>query len=218
MTALLDHPVTDADGWAAARAALLEEEKALTAAMDRVAALRRRMPWRPVTQDYRFVTEAGPAGLADLFDGRRQLIVYHHMLRPADPAPCSGCSMMADQLPHLAHLHARDTSLTMVSRAPLAEILAFRKRMGWTMPWAETTDSFNTDMGMGERGPGFTVYIRDGDRIWLSYATTGRGTETGTVWSLLDMTPMGRQEDWQDAPDWVPRTPPYAWWRLHDSY
>lgn len=217
MTAL--QPETDAAGWAAARAALLAEEKALTAATDRVAALRRQMPWQRVTGEYRFVTTAGPASLADLFEGQRQLIVYHHMLRPADPAPCPGCCMLADQLPDLAHLRARDTALTLVSRAPLAEILAFRARMGWSLPWAETTDSFNRDFGMGERGPGFTVFVRDGDSLWHSYATTGRGTEGATtVWGLLDMTPMGRQEAWQDAPAWVPRKPPYAWWRLHDSY
>jgi predicted dithiol-disulfide oxidoreductase (DUF899 family) len=213
------HPVVAPEDWAAARAALLAEEKALTAATDRIAALRRRMPWRAVTKDYRFRRDSGPAGLADLFDGRRQLIVYHHMLRPADPSPCSGCSMVADQLPHLSHLHARDTTLTLVSRAPIAEILAFRDRMGWTMPWAETTDSFNRDFGMGERGPGFTVFFRDGGGIYHSYATTGRGNESvPTVWGLLDLTPMGRQEAWQDAPAWVPQTAPYAWWRLHDGY
>lgn len=209
---------TPAD-WAEARAALLAEEKALTTAVDRVAALRRRMPWLRVEKDYRFVTDRGETGLADLFDGRRQLIVYHHMLRPADPAPCPGCAMTADEMPHLSHLNARDTTLTFVSRAPLAEILAFRARMGWTLPWAETTDSFSRDFGMGDYGPGFTVFIRDGGTVWHSYSTTGRGTElVAGTWGLLDITPMGRQEDWQEAPDWVPQTPPYAWWRLHDSY
>lgn len=219
MNELLRHPLAEDTAWSDARSALLAEEKALTAATDRVAALRRQMPWRTVTTDYRFVTERGPATLGDLFEGRQQLIVYHHMLRPADPAPCAGCALLGDQVPHLSHLHARDTTLTFVSRAPLTEILAFRHRMGWTMPWAETTDSFNRDFGMGDRGPGFTVFIRDCDRIHHSYSTTGRGTEGATtVWGLLDMTPMGRQEQWQEAPDWVPQGAPYAWWRLHDRY
>jgi predicted dithiol-disulfide oxidoreductase (DUF899 family) len=197
----LRHPLAEDADWNDARAALLAEEKALTAATDRVAALRRQMPGRMVTTDYRFVTERGPATLGDLFEGRRQLIIYHHMLRPADPAPCAGCALLGDQVPHLSHLHARDTTLTFVSRAPLAEILAFRHRMGWTMPWAET------------------IFIRSGDHIHHSYSTTGRGTEGATtVWGLLDMTPMGRQEQWQEAPDWVPQGAPYAWWRLHDRY
>lgn len=207
------------EDWAAARAALLIEEKALTRQADRVAALRRQMPWRRVARDYRFMTADGEVGLADLFDGRRQLIVYHHMLREADPSPCSGCGMLADQLPHLAHLHARDTTLVMVSKAPLAEIVAFAARMGWDVPWVETTDSFSPDFGMGNHGPGFTVFIHDRGAVFHSYACTARETERAvTVWGLLDMTPMGRQEVWQDAPDWVPQSEPYRWWRLHDGY
>ncbi len=213
------NPVVDDTTWAAARDALLDEEKAATTMLDRIAAKRRHMPWREVTRDYRFVTPDGPAGLAHLFDNRRQLIVYHHMMRGGDRDPCSGCGLLADQVPHLAHLHARDTTFTMVSSAPLAEILAFRARMGWTFPWVESTDSFTPDHNMGDSGPGFTVFIRDQDRVFHTYTTTDRGTETAlTVWGLLDMTPMGRQENWQDAPDWVPQGAPYQWWRLHDRY
>jgi predicted dithiol-disulfide oxidoreductase (DUF899 family) len=212
--------IVDQTAWAKARAALLEEEKALTESLDRVASLRRKMPWQQVTAEYAFVTPAGRASLANLFDGRRQLIIYHHMLRAGDLHPCSGCGMLADQLPHPAHLHARDTTLVLVSKAPLAEIEAFRHRMGQeVLPWVETTDAFSADHGMGEHGPGFTVFIRDGDAIYHSYATTGRGTEAATtVWGLLDMTPMGRQENWQDAPAWVPQGRPYEWWELHDEY
>ncbi len=213
------NPVVDETAWAAARAALLAEEKALTKATDRVAAHRRDLPWRAVATDYRFVTPRGPASLADLFEGRRQLIVYHHMLRPADPRPCPGCSLLADQVPHLSHLHARDTTFTMVSKAPLAEIEAFRARMGWSFPWVETTDSFSPDHGMGDHGPGFSVFFRDAGGVFHTYATTDRGTEAAlTVWGLLDMTPMGRQENWQDAPSWVPQGNPFEWWRLHDEY
>lgn len=107
--------------WEAERAELLEREKALTAARDALSAARRRLPMVEVCEDYRFEGEHGPASLLDLFDGRRQLIVYHHMLRPADPAPCTGCSMFVDNLGNLAHLHARDTSLVLVSRAPIDE-------------------------------------------------------------------------------------------------
>lgn len=210
--------VVDADAWAQARAALLSEEKALTRAQDRLAAARRRLPRHEVEDRYRFTTPAGPARLSDLFEGRDQLIVYHHMLRPADPAPCSGCSMFADSLPHLAHLHARNTSLAMVSQAPLAEIEVFKARMGWTMPWVETLDGFNADFGV-TGGFGLNVFLREGGTIWRTYFTSGRGVESlGSVWSFLDLTSFGRQEAWQDAPIGTPQTEPYQWWRLHDEY
>ncbi len=212
-------PVVPAEDWEARRAGLMAAEKALTAEADRVAALRRQMPWRRVERDYRFVTDRGVAGLADLFDGRRQLIVYHHMLRADDPAPCSGCSLVIDQLPHLSHLHARDTSLVVASMTPIAQIAAFKARMGWTVPWVEAEGAFGEDMGHGPRGPGFSVFIRHGAEIFHSYGCSSREVERATtVWGLLDMTPMGRQEDWQNAPGWVPQGPPYRWWRLHDSY
>jgi predicted dithiol-disulfide oxidoreductase (DUF899 family) len=204
--------------WAEARAALLEEEKALTRTQDAIAAARRRMPRHRVEDRYRFETENGPARLSGLFDGRDQLIVYHHMLRPADPDPCSGCAMFADSLPHLAHLHARNTSLVMVSRAPLAEILAFRSRMGWSVPWAETGDDFNADHDV-TGGFAVNVFLREAGMIWRTYFTNGRGVESlGSVWSFLDLTPYGRQETWQDAPAGTPQGKPYLWWRLHDEY
>ena len=108
-----------ADDWHAALADHRTEEKAMTRAIDALAAKRRRLPRFEVTKSYRFLTPDGAASLGDLFEGRRQLILYHHMLKPDDPAPCAGCSMVADQITHLAHLHARDTSFSMVSRAPL---------------------------------------------------------------------------------------------------
>ncbi len=206
------------DEWAEARAALLAEVKALTRAQDRLAAARRRLPRHEVEDRYRFETGTGPACLSDLFGGRDQLIVYHHMLRPADPDPCSGCAMFADSVPNLAHLHARDTSLVMVSQAPLAEIEAFKARMGWTMPWVETRDGFNADFGV-TGGFGLNVFLREGGTIWRTYFTSGRGVEAlGSVWSFLDLTPYGRQETWQDAPTGTPQDAPYQWWRLHDEY
>ncbi|PWK62033.1 DUF899 domain-containing protein [Roseicyclus mahoneyensis] len=210
--------VVSKDEWAEARAALLAEEKALTRAQDRLAAARRRLPRHEVEDRYRFETGTGPVCLSDLFDGRDQLIVYHHMLRRADPDPCPGCSMFADSVPHLAHLHARNTSLVMVSQAPLAEIKTFKARMGWTMPWVETRDSFNADFGV-TGGFGLNVFLREGGTIWRTYFTNARGVEAlGSVWSFLDLTPYGRQETWQDAPGGTPQDAPYEWWRLHDDY
>ncbi|MGJ3261768.1 MAG: DUF899 domain-containing protein [Salinarimonas sp.] len=210
--------VVPLDVWARAREELLAEEKALTRAQDRLAAARRRLPRHEVEDRYRFETSNGSARLSDLFGGLDQLIVYHHMLRPADPDPCSGCAMFADSVPHLAHLHARNTALVMVSRAPLAEIEAFKARMGWTMPWVETNDGFNADFGV-TGGFGLNVFLRQGGTIWRTYFTDGRGVEPlGSVWSLLDLTPYGRQETWQDAPDGTPQSAPYQWWRLHDEY
>jgi predicted dithiol-disulfide oxidoreductase (DUF899 family) len=213
-----DPPTATRDAWLKARAALLAEEKALTRAQDKLAAARRRLPRQRVDDRYRFETPNGPARLSDLFDGRAQLIVYHHKLRPSDPDPCSGCSMFADSLPHLAHLHARKTTLTMVSRAPLPEIEVFKARMGWAVPWFETRDDFNAHFDV-IGGFGLNVFLREGDTIYRTYFTNGRGVESlGSVWSFLDITPYGRQERWQDAPAGTPQGEPYAWWRLHDAY
>ncbi len=193
-------------------------EKELTHAHDRLAADRRRGPWQKVARDYAFMGPKGSVSLADLFEGRRQLITYHHMLRPADPSPCSGCGMVGDQMPHLSHLHQRTTTLAFVSRAPLAEIEAFKTRMGWQMPWYETTDSFNPDFDV-KTGFGLNVFYREGQDVYRTYFTTGRGVETlGTTWTLLDLTPLGRQEKWEESPAGTPQTPPYEWWRLHDEY
>ncbi len=204
--------------WIKARAELLAEEKALTRAQDRFAAARRRLPRQPVEDRYRFETPAGPASLSDLFEGRAQLIVYHHMLRPSDPDPCSGCSMFADGLPHLAHLHARNTTLMMVSRAPLHEIESFKSRMEWAVPWVETRADFNADFDVTD-GFGLNVFLREGETIYRTYFTNGRGVESlGSVWSFLDITPYGRQETWQDAPAGTPQGAPHQLRRLHDEY
>jgi predicted dithiol-disulfide oxidoreductase (DUF899 family) len=205
--------------WETARAALLVREKQATRAQDALAAERRRLPMVRVDKPYAFDGPAGTVRLLDLFDGRRQLIVYHHMLKPRDDDPCSGCSMFVDSIGHLAHLHARDTSLAVVSRAPSAEIESFTKRMGWKVPWFSSTGSdFDADFGV-TTDFGLNVFLRDGDEIFRSYFTSGRGVEAlGSTWSFLDLTPLGRQEDWQDSPEGWPQTPPYQWWRLHDEY
>lgn len=206
------------DAWQIDLADLRKAEKDLTRAQDRLAAKRRSSPWVKVARDYTFIGPEGAATLADLFGGRTQLIVYHHMLKPADPSPCEGCCMVADQIPHLAHLRARNTSLVFVSKAPIAEIEAFRSHMGWSIPWFEIRDSFNADFDV-TTGFGLNVFYRDGGQVYRTYFTTGRGVETlGTVWTLLDLTPLGRQESWEDAPAGTPQTEPYQWWRRHDAY
>jgi predicted dithiol-disulfide oxidoreductase (DUF899 family) len=204
--------------WLAQRAALLAKEKALTHALDELAADRRRLPWEKVEKDYAFDTPGGRVGLADLFQGRSQLIVYHHMLKPADPSPCPGCGMVGDHIGHLAHLNARDTTLTFVSRAPIGEIETFKKRMGWTMPWVATIDDFNPDFGVAA-GFGLNVFLRASGEIFRTYFTGGRGVERlGATWTFLDLTPLGRQENWEDSPEGAPQDAPYQWWRLHDEY
>lgn len=214
----IERRLVDTEEWLRVRAELLVREKAHTRAGDRLAAERRRLPWMPVKKRYEFETTTERLTLADLFEGRRQLVVYHHMLKPADPDPCSGCGMVGDQMPHLAHLHQRDTTLVFVSRAPADEIDAFRKRMGWTFPWYSSRDGFNADFDVTD-GFGFNVFYRSGADIYRTYFTTGRAAEAlGTIWTLLDLTPLGRQELWEDSPPGTPQTPPYGWWRLHDEY
>ncbi|WP_457935598.1 DUF899 domain-containing protein [Mesorhizobium sp. 10J20-29] len=208
--------------WQAAWAKMLVKEKAHTRAGDALAAERRRMPWMSVDKDYVFDGPAGKASLFDLFEGRRQLIVYRAFFEPGvhgwpDQA-CRGCSMVADQASHLAHLNARDTTLAYVSRVPSADIERLKARMGWTMPWYSITDGFDADFGVDE-WHGHNVFIRDGDRIFRTYFINNRGDEAlGTVWSYLDITPLGRQETWEDSPEGFPQTAPYKWWNWHDSY
>ena len=136
---------------------------------------------------------------------------------------CSGCSMLADGLGDLAHLHARDVSLVLVSIAPLDQLLAFRRRMGWTIPWYSSAGStFNADFGRtegGEEKSGTSVFLRDGENVYRTYFCADRGDEVYmSTWKLLDLAPFGRQENWEDSPKGWPQTPPYDWWRLHDEY
>jgi predicted dithiol-disulfide oxidoreductase (DUF899 family) len=213
--------------WRAARDRLLVKEKEATRARDALAAERRRLPMVRIEKEYVFDGRDGKASLLDLFEGRRQLVLYHFMFAPGvegwPDAGCPGCSMMVDQFGHPDHLHARDTSLAVVSVAPLGAIEAYRERMGWTFPWfsSEGTD-FNVDFGVStDQGEtfGLSVFLRDGDDVYRTYFTNGRGVETlGPVWSFLDVTPLGRQENWEDSPEGYPQTPPFEWWRRHDEY
>ena len=175
-----------------------------------------------VEKDYRFDGPGGQAGLLDLFDGRRQLIVYRFFFQPDvdgwPDAGCPGCSMLADQVGHLAHLNARDTTLVFVSRAPQDAIAQLKKRMGWDVPWYTLTDSFDADFGVDE-WHGTNAFLRDGEAIFRTYFIDNRGDEAmGSTWSYLDITALGRQEEWEDSPDGYPQTPPYVWWHRHDEY
>lgn len=215
-------PVVSAQEWETARLQLLVKEKELTRTRDALAAARRRMPWMMVEKKYQFVGPLGSVSLLDLFEGRRQLLVYRAFYEPGvygwPEQACRGCSMVADQVAHLAHLNARDTTLAFASRAPQADIQKLKARMGWTMPWYTITDDFDKDHGVDE-WHGHNAFIRDGGKIFRSYFINNRGDEAmGSTWSYLDLTALGRQEEWEDSPAGYPQTPPYKWWNWHDSY
>ena len=209
--------------WEAAHQQLLVKEKKLTHARDALAAERRRMPWVAVEKEYEFDGPKGKVSLLDLFDGRRQLIVYRAFFEPGvvgwPEHACVGCSMMADHVGYLAHLNARDTILVFASRAPQKNIEHLKARMGWErIPWYTITDDFDKDFGVDE-WHGHNAFIRDGDKLFRTYFINGRGDEMmGTTWSYLDMTALGRQEQWEDSPAGYPQTPPYEWWNWHDEY
>jgi predicted dithiol-disulfide oxidoreductase (DUF899 family) len=218
--------VVDAAEWKRAREAILLQEKAATKARDALAAQRRRLPMVKIEKKYAFEGSSGKVSLLDLFEGRRQLIVYHFMFAPSvkgwPDAGCVGCSMVADQFGHLAHLHARDTSFCFISLAPIAEIEKLRKRMGWNFPWYSSHGSdFNKDFGRTtDKGENFglSVFIHDDKDVYRTYFTEGRGTEGLTGAALLDLTPLGRQEEWEDSPTGGRRSKTFSWWRRHDEY
>jgi predicted dithiol-disulfide oxidoreductase (DUF899 family) len=215
-------PIVSREAWETAREQMLAKEKAFSRARDAMAAERRRMPWMAVEKSYSFEGPQGRMSLLDLFEGRRQLIVYRAFFEPGvygwpDHA-CRGCSLGADQVSHLSHLNARDTTLAYASRAPQPDIARLKKRMGWEMPWYTITDSFDKDFGVDE-WHGHNVFIHDGGRIFRTCFINNRGDEAlGTIWSYLDITPLGRQEIWEDSPRGYPQTKPYKWWNWHDSY
>jgi len=216
-------PVVSPQAWEAAREQMLVKEKAFTKARDALAAERRRMPWMAVEKTYQFEGPNGKVSLADLFEGRRQLIVYRAFFEPGvfgwpDHA-CRGCSLGADQVAHLSHLNQRDTTLVYASRGSQADIARLKARMGWeNIPWYTITDSFDADFGVDE-WHGHNVFFRDGERVFRTYFINNRGDEAiGTTWSYLDLTALGRQEVWEDSPKGYPQTPPYKWWNWHDNY
>ena len=173
-------PIVSPQEWQAAWEQMLVKEKELTRARDALAAERRRMPRMAVETDYRFEGPNGPASLLDLFEARRQLVVYRHFFEPGvngwPERSCRGCTMMAEQDAHPAHLNARDTTLAYVSRAPQADIERWKARTGWPVPWYTLTDDFDKDFGVDE-WHGTNAFFRDGDRIFRTYFVNGRGDE-----------------------------------------
>jgi len=224
-------PVVSREEWLAKRLPLLEKEKELTRQKDRINAERRRLPMVKVEKSYEFDTPTGKRSLLDLFEGKRQLIVYHFMFAPEDEKGCPGCTSYANALGDIDTLPERDTIFTMVSRAPLAKLEAYKKLHGWDLPWVSSNGSdFNYDFHVtldpkvappeynyrsqpeetGER-PGLSVFFRDGNDIYHTYSTFARGAENVTDgYALLDLTPYGRQEDFEDSPPGWPQHPTYG--------
>jgi predicted dithiol-disulfide oxidoreductase (DUF899 family) len=218
------------DQWVAARKELLTREKELTHARDQLSAVRRRLPMVPVEKDYRFQGPDGEVGLIDLFEGRSQLIIVHFMFDPEWEDGCPSCTAGADEMADglLNHLHARDTTIAWVSRAPLAKLEDYKRRRGWTFPWYSSHGSdFNYDFHVtldetvapveynfrtadehARRGlemelvgefPGRSSFLRDGDRVFHTYSVYARGMEgIGGSYYLLEETALGRQEDWEE--------------------
>ncbi|MEU0197767.1 MULTISPECIES: DUF899 domain-containing protein [unclassified Streptomyces] len=199
--------IVSREQWRAARADLLVKEKALTRARDALNAERRGLPMVEVAEEYVFEGGDGKATLLDLFEGRQQLVVYHFMFAPEWDAGCPSCSGFLDQIGHLAHLAARGTSFAAVSRAPYPKILPFKARMGWAVPWYSSYGGdFNRDFEVtlerdGElvERPGLSCFLRDRDRVFHTYSTYERGLDgLGSTTSLLDLTALGRQEEWEE--------------------
>ncbi len=214
--------VVTQEQWQAEIDALRDKEKELTRAHDAVNAMRRRLPMVKVAKAYEFDGETGKVGLLDLFSGRQQFIVYHFMYGPDAQAGCPGCSWVTDATPHPAHLHARDTSLVMISRASIEKLVTFRARMGWDVPWYSSLHSdfnydFNATNAEGENHV-TSVFLRNGNDIYRTYYTDQRGVEyLGSHWTYLDLTPFGRQESWEDSPAGWPKQEKH-WIRRHDEY
>jgi predicted dithiol-disulfide oxidoreductase (DUF899 family) len=212
--------VVSVEQWRKERDALLVKEKEHTRALDALAAQRRRLPMVQLRTDYEFTAPDGrTVGLTDLFDGRRQLVIYHFMMSQGQDWICDGCASFTDNIGNQAHLNARDTTLVLLAPAPQEEIEAVRQRFGWTVPWFSSYGSdFHDDLELGA-GFGLSVLLRDGDEVFRSYYTTGRGVDRLRMdFNLLDLTPYGRQEKWEDSPNGWPQSPTMEWMRLRDEY
>jgi len=230
-------PIVDRDTWRKARLELLEAEKAHTRAYDRINAQRRRLPMVEVPGDYVFQTEEGPKTLLELFRGRTQLFVYHFMFGPDWERGCSGCTSWVNALGDLADLESRDVEFVIVSRAPLEKLLPYKQEHGWPHRWVSSFGSdFNYDFGVTmdlDRGyteynyedmserlkkpdaftelPGSSVFFRIDDRVFHTYSSYARGNEaTVHTYAMLDLTPFGRQQDFEDSPEGWPQRPTYG--------
>lgn len=233
-------PIVSSAEWLTRRKVLLAEEKELTRLYDRVAATRRRLPMVRIEKDYAFDSPDGRRPLRDLFEGRRQLIVYHFMFDPAKDQGCPGCTGYVDALGDLSLLRQRNTTFALISRAPLPKLEAYKKRHGWTVPWYSSFGSdFNYDFHVtldeqvapieynyrtkeeliaadafaagGGEVHGLSVFLCLGDDVFHTYSCYARGVERlCDAYSLLDVTPFGRQEDWEDSPAGWPQKPTYG--------
>ncbi|MEV0677941.1 DUF899 family protein [Actinosynnema sp. NPDC050436] len=211
--------VVPVDEWQAALDDLLVQEKELTHALDALAATRRRLPMVQLSTDHRFVAPDGSSvGLLDVFGEHRQLVVYHHMLEPGQDHLCGGCTSFTDNIGDQTHLNHRDTRLVLMSRASRAEIDTVRERFGYTVPWYSADPSFYEEIGLSG-GFRLSVFLRDGDEVFYTYYTSGRGVDRLRLdFSLLDHTPYGRQEEWEDSPEGWPQTPTMQWLHVRDEY
>jgi len=208
-------PITTRATWEQARAELLVAEKALTRERDRINALRRRLPMVPVSAEYVFDGPDGALSFADLFAGQRQLIMYHFMYGPEWEAGCPVCTAYLNELGDLSILGTRDTRFVVVGRAPYAKIAAHKAAFGMKHPmYSSFRSTFNFDMGMSSdtgEGQGMSVFFRMGTAVYHTYTTTQRGVEGLTgVDAFLDITPYGRQQDFEDSPPGWPQRPTYG--------
>ncbi|SDL41500.1 DUF899 domain-containing protein [Nonomuraea jiangxiensis] len=207
-------PIVDADTWQRQLEALRAREKAATRELDAIAAERRRLPMVRMP-DYILEGEAGPVRLAAVFEGRRQLIVYNHMWFPGEKWQCGGCTWFTSQFTRLDFLSNYDARFVIVTQGPIDEALAYKRRVGNKMAWYSTADSpFGADVG-APPGGGFAinVFLRDGDTVYRTWHSSGRGCEQlGHNFALIDLLPYGRQEEWQDSPEGWPQSPAYSGW------
>lgn len=217
-------PVVSADEWEQARARLVQEETALDEARVALASRRRRMPMTSVADHYRFLDAAGSQrGLVDLFAGRSQLITYKFFYAlDVDGWPdgaCEGCSMFTDSMTHPAHLASRDVAVAWISSAPPERIATYQRRMGWDLPWfTEVGQDFSRDFGVTEWF-GINVFLRQGEDVFRTYFAQGPSLEAmGSAFTMLELTPYGRQETREDSPQGWPQEEAYSWYRRHDEY
>jgi predicted dithiol-disulfide oxidoreductase (DUF899 family) len=207
-------PVVDAETWRRDLEELRRREKAATRELDAIAAQRRRLPMVELP-DYVLQGEDGPVRLVDVFAGRSQLITYHHMWEPGAEWQCGGCTGLTSQYTRLDFLDTYDARFVIVTQGSIDEALAYRDKVGNTMTWYSTADSpFGADVD-APPGGGFAVnvFLRDGDRVFRTWHTNGRGTEQlSHTFPLIDLLPWGRQEEWQDSPDGWPTGGTYEGW------
>ncbi|XVU29900.1 DUF899 domain-containing protein [Actinoplanes sp. CA-054009] len=207
-------PVVDEAAWREELAALRAREKAATRELDAIAARRRKLPMVRMPE-YTLVGAEGPVKLADIFDGRSQLIVYNHMWEPGAEWQCGGCTSLTSVFTRLGFLDNYDARFVIVTQGPIDDALAYADRVGNTMTWYSTAGSpFGADVD-APAGGGFAmnVFLRDGDTVYRTWHTTGRGVELLTyTFALVDVLPYGRQEEWQDSPEGWPQSPAYSGW------